>query len=201
MRVLKDKKLYYCIILFTSVWLSLVSFLDTSPAERTLSSIGGENALWFIFWGIFACLSVYTQLNMLSRKLKYEKKWFRWMIIIGSCAVVVTSIINGPETWQSLIHWTTGIVFGVLSVLGCLILFSEKKRVSNGSFPYITLVVLSCVFTISSIMVWGLTALCQIVILIICQLLLFRANYFDKSLLELDNVSRACGNVESMSVD
>ena len=197
MGVFKNKKFYIAVITLVSVFLSLYAFVDTSPAQRTLSNIGLYYPRFFITWGLFAGISVFLNLHLLAEKLKFKSKIFNIMTC-GSFAVFLTVFINGPAQWQVIIHWSSGMTFGILSFLCTMALFWIKFCKCRSYFPYMTLCLLAAVFTVATIYFLGLTALCQIVILIVCQLCLLTANVIER---KSYNVANAGGNVEAVGVD
>ena len=181
MRLSKMKKLTFGGLIIASVLISLHAFSGSNPAERTLSNLGLYYPRFFITWGLLASLSVFFNLGYLARKLNVKSKIFNVVRYVGSFAVLITVTINNPNyQWMVITHWASGMTFGALSFFSTLYLFWRKFKTARGLCPYLTLCALAAAFTVITIIFLGLTALAQIVILIVCQLCLFTANFVER---------------------
>jgi len=178
---MKKREFICAALMIVSIYLSLVSFADTNPTERTLSNIGAENPVWFLAWGVFTALAVYLNVRLLADKLGFENKWFDLMSKIGSFAIIGTVIIWGEAWWQVAFHWATGMTFGILcfaSVFVLLCVTSYKQKRMSWWIPIVAVAAAIDVFTIIAL---GLTALCEIVILTVVQVALFAVNFVRKA--------------------
>ena len=180
-------------LMIASIFLSLVSFVNVNPAERTLSNIGAEDPMWFFAWGIVSAIAVYFNVKLLGDKLGLKNKWFDLMAKIGSFAVVVTVCIWGDAWWQVAIHWTSGMTFGILSFAAVFILLCVMSIKHKKMSKWVPIVLAAAAVDIFFIVLLGLTALCEIVILVVVQIALFIVNFVQMekvSFLESQGISR-----------
>ena len=187
MKRLLSREVLCAALLLASMFLSLVSFVSTNPAERTLSNIGGEDPLWFAAWGIVTALAVFFNVKLLANKLNFKNKVFDIITAVGSFEIVVTVIIWGEAWWQVAIHWTTGITFGILSFLCVFVLLCVRSRARGRVSWWIPIVAVAAAADVFTIIALGLTALCEIVILVVVEVALFSINFVQNENLVLQD--------------
>ena len=167
-------------LMIASVYLSLVSFVGTSPAEQTLSSIGREDPTWFAAWGIFTAAAVYLNVRLLADNLNFQNKLFNFMAALGSFSVIVTVVIWGDAWYEVAVHWTSGMVFGILSFFSVFVLLCVMSFRRGRMSPWIPIVAVAAAADVFTIIMLGLTALCEIVILVAVEVALFAVNFLQK---------------------
>lgn len=175
------KRYIYAVLILLSIYLSLVSFIDTSPAEQTLSSIGGENRLWFFAWGISTAFAIYLNSRYLAECLNFHNKFFNICLAIGSFAAFGPPTIMGDLTIQVVVHWVTGMMFGILSFLCVFTLLVVKYKKTGKGFIYIPLVLVIAAIDVAFIFAQGLTAMCEIVILVAVEATVFFINFIERA--------------------
>ena len=169
------------VFLLASIWLSIVSFINTSPAEQTLSSIGAADRVWFFAWGLTSAFGVYLGLRILADRLKFTSKIFNTVALVGSFAVMLPTIIMGDLIIQKVFHWGGGMTFGIACYLCILIMLVVKSKREKKFSLIIPLILIAAAIDVAFIFYMGLTALCEITILVVCEIVLFYTLYIEKA--------------------
>ena len=181
-KVLRSK--WLCLVLLSiSLTLSLIAigFLGKSIANRTLSSFGREHRAWFILWGVFTSLSVLSNMLMFQRDFNLHKRLLGIITVFGSMSVIITSLVVGEDTLQKVIHYTSVITFGLLCFLGIAYSYFITRKQKKSLNIILIVMTASAVADIVYFSICGLTALCELLLLFVCQFCIFFSNFIIKS--------------------
>lgn len=197
MQISIQKRCFIGALTIMSVVLSLIHFYEHNPAERTMSSIGRENSLWFLVWGMFTGSAIYLNLKLLAKRLDFRYRWFGFLVVFAVINVLLTTIVNGTSRWEANFHWATAMMFGVTSAVCVFILLGVKRTRKRCRMPYLTIVTLAAVVTVIPIPIIGLSAMSQLVMLNACLAVLFYTNFierwpFEASTNQVDDDAELC---------
>ena len=195
------RKIVCLLFLIASLYLSVISFVNTSPAEQTLSSIGEADRLWFFSWGIATSLALFLNLGLLADKLNFKgkpRKWFNTVAIIGSSSLLVTVSVVGDHPAQVATHWASGIIFGILGFCCAVCLLIIRRIKTKSRVPYISIAVIGAAIDVFFIVLLGLTALCEITIIIFIESIFLMVNFIRPKINQLDDTEP---NLASLTVD
>ncbi|HBL41066.1 MAG TPA: hypothetical protein DDY98_05660 [Ruminococcaceae bacterium] len=135
----------FCLInlLFGFAFITWYGFFR-NPLELTASMIGLEFPWHFKMWGLFASLSIFTNVLYAYRMDNYCGKLGITCGSIGCAAIFVT--INVPSAGEDLIlnslrcmsHWTGALLFAFLGAGSIVIFLLHKTREKNIRYTIVT---------------------------------------------------------------
>lgn len=185
-QIFKQKiiKNWLCIIfLIASFALTMYALLFYNPIDNTLSDVGRANRVWFFFWGFTTCLALYFNLNYMTMKFKINNKIIDKVldivaIIASFCVLMVGCVVGiaGDEV-SVVFHWSFAITFAVLSV--AYIFFIIIYQIAKGNKIFIAplaFLIIAGAIDLGSIFFIGLSALCELPILLACEVAMYVIN-------------------------
>jgi hypothetical protein len=172
-------------LLVLSVIISIAFLFDGSAdaATEPFSTIGGHNRVWFFIWGAATGAAVYINFTIFAKRLDIKSRIFHVALVIAAVAAVVTTAVVGVETWERVVHVSSAMVFGILSVVCILFLLIVKiiRKNKRTSIPYIAILALvGIVFIFVSAEVGWFTAITQVVFINVSLLILFISNFIER---------------------
>lgn len=169
----KTYKIFMIASLSVAILLMIYPLTYSNLLNRSLSSIGRENPVWFIWWGIvlsfgFVLTNLYLFFNI---KLKIQNKMsilinsiFILMVFLVFISKIISVSFFGTNFIQMRVHLISSMIFGIFAPLSIIYIFIFKVIAGSKRciFQIIATIILMVLFYLS-VLISDFTALYQII--------------------------------------
>lgn len=175
-------KVFCSALLVLALLFTLLKIKDFNMLDTTVSAIGRQQPLWFLFWGTFTSVTVLLNLFYICSKLHARTSLTALMIVACCLSFLLPVLYNEANAISAAIHAIGVILFGVFGytiLMDCM--YDYKKNCGDKKImPYFYALFSVLAAALLCFIFTGFNGLVEVVLLLGAELIMLASNLFFK---------------------